>query len=228
MVRQQVRQPPTDSVPQRVPEGFLLSVEMSDRKKGIAMSIFGLVWLVFSSFMLALVIRDSDYVGILFLSLFVLIGLALTSMGLLSLWTSLKLHPAELILPRYPLRLGETCSVRYRRRLRNGTFNKPGKIEAQLICDEWIQYRQGTDTKTRTHSLYELELLERTVVTGEQQADYEDKIVIPAEAPPAFSADHNKVRWRLLFKLKVPGVPQICRSEFLLKVVPEVVARSVA
>ena len=215
------RQQPANSTPQRVPEGFLLSVGMSDRKKGIALSIFGLIWTVVSISILSVATQEADYVAMFMLSLFVVVGLLLTGAGLLDIWTSLKLYPAELILPKYPLRLGEICPIHYRRRLRNGTFTKPGEIEAALICDEWVQYTQGTDTKTKTHCLYELKLPARSVVTGEHQADYESKIQISAEAPPAFSAEHNKVRWRLVIKLKVPGLPRVCQSEFFLNVVPE-------
>ena len=215
------RQPLTLSTPQRIPEGFLLSVGMSDRKKGIALSIFGLVWTAVVSFVLFLVARDSDYVGVIFLGLFLVAGFFCIGIGLLDIWMSLKLYPADLILPRYPLRLGETCPIHYRRRLRRGTFHQPGEIAAKLVCDEWVKYTQGTDTKTKTHVLCELQLPTRSVVTGEQQADYESEIAISADAPPAFSAEHNQIRWRLVIKLKVPGIPQVCRSEFSLNVVPE-------
>ena len=212
----------TIPAPQRVPEGFLLSVEMSDRKRGLAFSIFGFIWTAFIVLMMVLVVRDSAYIGVFFLSLFLAIGLCLLGVGLWYMLISIRLYPAELILPKYPLRLGETCPIHYRRRLRGGTFTKPGNIEVQLVCDEWVQYKQGTDTKTKTHSLYEVQLPECSIVTGERQADYESQVEISAEAPPSFSAEHNRVRWRVIVKLKVPGIPRTCESEFLLKVVPEV------
>lgn len=215
------QQPKTIPVPERVPEGFLLSVDISDRQKGIGLAIFGLLWTAFVGVMFVFLLREADYVGVAFLSLFLVIGVCLLGIGLLHLWRSLKLHPAELILPKYPLRLGETCPIYYRRRLRNGTFTQSGYVEARLICDEWVQYKQGTDTRTRTHSLYEVQLPRHTVVTGESQADYESKIEVAAEAPPTFLAKHNRVRWRLIVQLKVPGIPRTCESEFHLNVVPE-------
>ena len=219
-------QPPAASTPQRIPEGFLLSVSTSDRKKGIAMLIFGLVWTAFSAFILFLVARDSDYVGVFFLGLFLVAGCFCMGIGLLDLWISLKLYPAELVFSKYPLRLGETCLIHYRRRLRHGMFNQPGEMAAELVCDEWVQYRQGTDTKTKTHVLYELQLPTRSIVTGEHQADYESEIAISADAPPAFSAEHNQIRWRFIVKLKVPGIPKRCHSEFYLQVAPEMLARA--
>ena len=225
-----VRQPSNDPIPpQRTPEGFLLSVSPHDRRSGLYFLIFGIVWVAFTSVALVLVFQDvRGAIAIfpaVFLGIFELVGFLMVGAGLLELWTNLKLHPAELILPRYPLRLGEICPIHYRRRLRKGTFVKSGEIEARLICDEWIQYTQGTDTVTKVHDLHESQLPPCTVVTGERQADYEDKIAIPLKETPSFSAQHNKVRWRLIVTLKVPGIPHKCKSEFSLQVLPEVLAQ---
>lgn len=213
--------------PQRTPEGFLLSVSKMDRNIWIFLLIFGFIWTGISGFILFNVWQEpANFLKpflLVFVSVFVLVGLFFCALGLSDLWVKSKLHPAELILPQYPLRLGESCSMHYRRRLRNGTFAKPAEIKARLICDEWVEYRQGTDTVSKTHDLWEMKLPTRTVVTGERQADYENEIAIPLEAFPSFYARHNKVRWRIIVNLTVPGIPQVCRSEFSLNVVPEMV-----
>ena len=99
------------------------------------------------------------------------------------------------------------------------------EIAVELTCDEWVQYRQGTDTRIKTHSLHEAQLPTHTVITGEHQADYEHKISISAEETPSFLAEHNQVRWRLVVNLKVPGIPAKCQSEFLLQVLPEMLTQ---
>ena len=217
--------PPDKEVPQRTPEGFLLMESKLDRRVGSFLSIFGLCWAGVSGVMFAIVLQQSANpmkpFSLLFISLFVLIGLFLLGLGLMQIWIDSKLHPAELVLSKYPLRLGETCAIQYRRRLRKGRFAKASKVEVQLLCDEWVQYTQGTDTVMKTHVLLELQLPARTVVTGECQADYDGEIAIASEAPPSFSAKHNQVRWRLIVKLKVPGIPLKRQSEFLLQVAPE-------
>ncbi len=223
-------QSPTESpIPQRGPEGFVLTVSHAQRWAGLHACIFGLIWTAVSIFVLTTVSQKPfDLLGLfpaVFISLFVLIGIFVLGTGLLEIWTNTRLHPAELILPTYPLRLGEICSIHYRRRLRKGTFRKSGEIEAQLVCDEWVQYTQGTDTITKTHELYESTLPTRTVVTGERQADYESKIVISNQEFPSFSASHNQIRWRIIVKLKVPGIPQKCQSEFFFQVLPEVLTQ---
>lgn len=216
------------SLPQRGPEGFVLTVSQTQRYAGLLIFVIGLIWTAFSAVMLIVFIGEPfgffSLFPAVFISLFVLVGVLMAGAGLLELWSNLKLHPAELILPKYPLRLGETCSIHYRRRLRRGTFSKPGRVEAQLVCDEWVEYTQGTDKVTKIHSLHEAELPTRTVVTGEQQADYESRIAISSKELPSFSAKHNQIRWRVIVKLTVPGIPQKCQSEFSLQVLPEVLA----
>jgi len=219
---------PNSSLPQRGPEGFVLTVSQTQRYAGLLIFVIGLIWTAFSAVMLIVFIGEPfgffSLFPAVFISLFVLVGVLMAGAGLLELWSNLKLHPAELILPKYPLRLGETCSIHYRRRLRRGTFSKPGRVEAQLVCDEWVEYTQGTDKVTKTHSLHEAELPTRTVVTGEQQADYESRIAISSKELPSFLAKHNQIRWRVIVKLTVPGIPQKCQSEFSLQVLPEVLA----
>ena len=223
------QQPAHSLTPQRGPEGFVLTVSQSQRQAGIYAVLFGLVWTAFSIVAMVVLFQDTHILFAIFpavfIGLFVVIGILILGCGLLEMWTNTKLYPAELILPKYPLRLGETCSIHYRRRLRNGTFSKPGEIEAQLICDEWVEYTQGTDTVRKTHDLHKSELPTRTIVTGERQADYESKIAISSKELPSFSAKHNQIRWRVIVKLKVPGIPQKCQSEFSLQVLPEVLAQ---
>ncbi len=128
-------------------------------------------------------------------------------------------------MPKYPLRLGETCPIYYRRRLRNGTLSKSAHIEAQLTCDEWVQYSQDTDTITKTHDLWKQPLPESSIVSGERQADYSEKIEMLPQHLPSFYAKHNQIRWMLTIKLKVPSIPQVCESNFYLKVLPEVLTQ---
>jgi hypothetical protein len=216
---------PSEPSAQASPEGFLLSDAESDKNQMVFMWLFSLVWTVVTATLLFNVLHDSlNLVSILiglFIGGFLLLGLLMLVGSVLETWKNIKLHPAELILPSYPLRLGESCTIRYRRRLRNGSFMRSAAIEAKLVCDEWVQYTQGTDTVTKTHLLWEQSLPPKTVVSGEQQADYASQINIRSEGPPSFSAEHNKIRWQLVVKLKAPGIPTACISTFSLKVMPE-------
>lgn len=226
--RQAKKQPAQPHVPQRTAEGFVFTPIAQEKYVGIFLVISGLCWTMLTAISLFDLLRSINLFSIFFIafiSLFMVAGLFILGFGLLQIWTDLKLYPAELILPKYPLRLGETCPIYYRRRPRNGTLNKSARIEAQLTCDEWVQYSQGTDTVTKTHELWKQPLPESSIVSGETQADYSEEIKILPQYPPSFYAKHSQIRWLLTIKLRVPGIPQVCESIFYLQVLPEVLAR---
>ena len=226
--RQAQKQAAEPHIPQRTVEGFVFTAGAQEKYAGILLAVFGLGWTMLAAIPLWDLLRSINVFSIFliaFISLFVAAGLFLLGLGLLQIWTDLKLHPAELILPKYPLCLGETCPIYYRRRLRNGTLNKSARIEAQLTCDEWVQYSQGTDTVTKTHELWKQPLPESSIVSGERQADYSEKIEIRSQCPPSFYAKYSQIRWLLTIKLRVPGIPQVCESTFHLQVLPEVLAQ---
>lgn len=206
----------------------MLTAGAQEKYVGISLVAVGLFWTILTAIALFDFLQSISLFSIFFIAfigLFVVAGLFLLGFGLLLTWTDLKLHPAELILPKYPLRLGETCPIYYRRRLRNGTLNRSARIEAQLTCDEWVQYSQGTDTVTKTHELWKQPLPESSIVSGETQADYSEEIKILPQYPPSFYAKYSQIRWLLTIKLRVPGIPQVCESTFHLQVLPEVLAQ---
>jgi hypothetical protein len=216
---------------QRIPEGYCLSDRAYQYKESLWLGVIGIFWT--GSSLLALAGFCADFCRSLnvvslgfglfvipFLSIFVLIGLAILATSGLSFWVAYRLHPAELILPAYPLKLGQRYEIHYRRRLRNGTLRKSAPLQAKFICDEWVQYSQGTDTMTKTHVLLEQPLPEHNWVCGESQTDYRASIEIPAQGPPSFKANHNQIRWQLEVKLKIPGIPTVCASTFDLLVLP--------
>ncbi|MGB3301036.1 MAG: hypothetical protein WBA76_22430, partial [Phormidesmis sp.] len=197
------------SIPQRTSEGFVFTASVYERYTGIVMAIFGLSWSAIALIPLLALLQLINVFSIFliaFVGLFEVLGLLFFGSGLLQMWTNLKLHPAELVLPKYPLRLGETCPLYYRRRLRKGTLSASAHIKAQLVCDEWVQYSEGTDTISKTHELWKKLLPERSIVSGERQADYSEKIEIPSQYPPSFYAKCNQVRWLLTITLKIPGI----------------------
>ncbi|MEO1352646.1 MAG: hypothetical protein AAFW84_28260 [Cyanobacteria bacterium J06635_15] len=164
-----------------------------------------------------------QWVPLLVTTIFAVVGIAGLVWGIRWLLLIARLKPGELILPQYPLRLGESCRIRYRRQLRSGSTRRRGKVTAQLICYEWVQYRQGTDTKTATHTLWEETFSTWEVDTGIRQVDYETQIQVAAEMPPSFEARSNQIRWEVRVKLDLPGIAKDA-SHFRFKVIPEEVA----
>jgi hypothetical protein len=218
------KQPRDPAVPQRIPEGFLFSDVESAQSRPFFFLIFGIFWNTVSVIILVASLHEAEYQASLMMLFFLAFGLPILGLGLLEVWKNYRLHPAELILPNYPLRLGETFTIRYRRRLRKGTFARSAQLEAQLLCDEWVQYKQGTDTVTKTHPIWEKAFPPQTVVSGERQADYLGKISIRPQGPPSIFAEHNKIRWQLVIKLRASGIPSDCISTFVFNVLPESIA----
>ncbi len=155
---------------------------------------------------------------------FVLLTLIFRRIELLHMWRDFKLFPAELILPAYPLHLGETMPIYYRRRLRRGRLSQSIQIEAALVCDEWVQYSEGTDTITKTHPLSQTELPSASIDSGENQIEYQSNIYIDPQQPPSFFGKHNQIRWSLNLKFKMPGILGVCQSNFSLQILPETVS----
>lgn len=152
-----------------------------------------------------------------------LVGLGcLGSLG----WTLFRratLGEAELLFPRMPLRLGEPMTVRFSQRRLRGRAPVQG-ITASIKCREWVRYRQGTDTRTATHDLWEAELPQQVSdpLGAAEVLRASWQLRLPPELPPSFSASDNAIRWTLTIRVDVAGRPDI-RNEFVLPVVPEVV-----
>ena len=108
-----------------------------------------------------------------------------------------QLKPGQIVLSTYPLRLGESQKIRYRRELRSGSIAQPGKITAKWYCYEWVQSGQGSDRTITTHLLRETTLPSCSISPGTPWIRYEAQIEIPVDGPSSFDAGDNQVRWKL-------------------------------
>lgn len=218
--------------PKRIPEGFLLTDP--DDAWSWGKFAFGFLFLsfwcgvsfpMFAGTLFLFITAPSFSFGalfhLLFISIFAAIGVIGIVWGIRELIVIAKLKPGEVILRTYPLRMGESCRLRYRRQLRNGSTRKPGKITAKWLCYEWVQYRQGKNTKTVTHTLWETDLPEKTVSSWTKQLEYYGQVQVLTDGPPSFDAANNQVRWELQVTVNLPGVPKDT-SYFRFKILPEV------
>lgn len=214
--------------PEKIPEGYLLK----DPNDGLnwPITIFMVLWLgiwcgasfpIFLTLVGTFILSPSmeALIPILFLSLFVAIGVIGLVWGGRSLYRISRIKVGEIILPTYPLRQGETYRIRYRRALRKGRTQEPTEISASWINYEWVEYRRGTDTVTATHELDKVELLNKTVMAGVQQIEYDTQVTVPENAPVSIHAPHNQVRWELQVKIHIPRVAKDT-SHFVVKVLP--------
>ncbi len=109
----------------------------------------------------------------------------------------------------WPPRLGRTMTAVYRRRAispraRRRLQTSVG-VEAELVCEEWVQYTVGTDTRTETHDVVK----RRSAVAATPVSDGLHAVLdvtIPSDAGgPTLELDHNRIRWRLDTRLSHPS-----------------------
>jgi len=151
-----------------------------------------------------------------------LIGLLDVAWGVRRLMVIWWLRPGELTLPQYPLRLGESCRFGYRRALRRGRTQRPGKVSGHLHCYEWGKYKRESAYKTYTHTLWKVEFPSCEVPVGTRRVEWTNHLNIPADGPPSFEAEHSGLRWELYVQLELPGIATN-KSKFRLWIEPEVV-----
>lgn len=133
-----------------------------------------------------------------------------------------RILPGQILLPRYPLKMGEEIPVTFRRQLRrNLRVQRSGSLHASLVCVERVRYRVGTDTRTETHTVWEQALPQSTVEAGSHQVEVHWQVKIPRQGPPSFEAPDNQIRWGLGVWLELPGLVKD-DSNFALLVEPEV------
>lgn len=131
------------------------------------------------------------------------------------------LGDARLELPAMPLRLGEPMPVRFTQQRSGAT--EITDVDATLTCQEWVRYRQGTDTVTRTHELLSRRLPPQPndpVGTGGLIRGAWT-LTIPPELPPSFVAADNAIQWHLTIRAHLVNRPDAV-ARYLLAVAPEV------
>ena len=108
----------------------------------------------------------------------------------------------------WPPQLGRTMTAVYRRQpisaRARGRLRAQLQVETELVCEEWVEYTVGTDTRTDTHDAVRV----RSSTSINPMADRVEAVLvvaIPFDAgAPTIDLDHNKVRWRLDTRLGQP------------------------
>jgi len=89
-----------------------------------------------------------------------------------------------------------------------------GWLEALLVCDEQVVYRQGTDTRIAQQSVFRSCLYRREAFEIGPRTPFEATfpLAIPADAMHSFTSDHNEVKWKIIVRASFPGWPDYQRS----------------
>lgn len=134
-----------------------------------------------------------------FMGIFVLIGLLMllggVSLVIKAVLVGRQIAAPTLTLDRLPLRLGERFDVLYEQPVRRAC--RIASVKLTLVCQEWVRYRVGTDTRTATHealSVEQVALRDTHVHPGETitaRAAFE----IPRAGMHSFEGHNNRIKW---------------------------------
>ncbi|MDH3300495.1 MAG: hypothetical protein OES24_08305 [Acidimicrobiia bacterium] len=110
----------------------------------------------------------------------------------------------------WPPRLGRTMTALYRRQAISPRTRRrlqtPLRVETALICEEWVEYTVGTDTRTETHDVVKRHAAAVAVPSVDGTGlEAVLTLTIPSDAGgPTIELDHNRIRWRLDTRLGHP------------------------
>lgn len=117
----------------------------------------------------------------------------------------------------HPLRPGMRTQVY----LSQSGHRRLKRFEVDLVCEEETHYHQGTDIRTEICLVYRREVWREKSPSGEVGESLERvaEIQVPAEAMHSFQWSYNRVRWRLVARIEVEGLP-LCERSFPVLVYP--------
>ncbi len=153
----------------------------------------------------------------LFMSIFVLAGLALAAAAFYQLLALFNPRPVVTV-SSATVPLGGSLDVRW---TFTGNVRRLTKLTIVLLAREEATYRRGTTTTTDKHVFLNTVLLDLT--DRAQMASGNMKVNIPRQLIHTFTATNNKVVWLLQVKGDIPKWPNV-DAEFAITVTPRDVA----
>jgi hypothetical protein len=174
----------------------------------IGLLIFALIWNgVAWPIAIVIITQDAGVCPILFISVFLLAGLALAAGAVAKILAMSRFHPPVVTVSVQPLFLGEpfVCQVVQRAK-------KPvqiNRINLKLICRESATYRSGTNTVTVNHDAWTAEAVVAEGATADSLRPIEalHQWQIPPDGMHTFHAAKNKIEWILRIHTDVPRWP---------------------
>ena len=157
--------------------------------------------------------------AMIFGGVFALFGVAALIAGIVQMMAASRLAPPTVTISVQPLYLGESFHGELVQQVKkHANINA---VTVKLICREWVQYRQGTDTHTDTLDVISEEFT--LDVSGELHppdsiaGDFE--FMVPDNAMHSFRAADNRINWLLEIHTDVAGWPDY-KSQVELDVAP--------
>lgn len=180
-------------------------------------ALFTLFWNGIVSIFVYGIIKDGlnggfDFLGVLFMIPFVLVGLGLIGGAVYTL-AAIFNPKVELALSTGAVERGGSFDVAWQLSGRTSIVNS---VKVTIEGEESATYRRGTDTITATNVFCSMPIAE---VTESQDIEFGSvSATIPADTMHTFSADRNKILWRITVVGDIPYWPDIKETyEFRVK-----------
>jgi len=140
-----------------------------------------------------------------------------------NIFAEFRLFPGEVFLSIYPLSLGETCLLTFRRRLkRNKKTKESGQLTLKITCLERVEYQKGSDTEVEINILWESQPEVYSVPTNTEVFSLQTNLNIPKYLPPSFEGKNNQIRWIISIEQDIPNIAEQIHSNFVFTVAPVV------
>ena len=175
-------------------------------------TVFALIWNGFVWFMV-LGMKDAGWGPRLFISIFVLVGIAMAAVALCLLLALFNPRPV-LTVSASAVPLGGSLDVRWRF---TGNVSRLVKFTISLVAREEATHRRGTTTTTDKSVFVNTVLLD--TADRAQMAGGSVKAGIPRDLIHTFTATNNKVVWLLRVHGDIPKWPDV-NAEFPIAVLP--------
>lgn len=189
----------------------------SRRSKFIILVIFSLFWNAIvwgiSYSILSEGSIKSNICPMIFMSIFVLIGLGVIGAAIHSL-LALFNPTVQIEFSKSPLHLDDSLVLKWNV---NGRFDRISQFTITLEGHEIARYRRGTDTHTDKH----LFLKQPIVETAKQIeiAKGQKPLNIPADTMHSFKSSDNEIKWTLVIHGEISGWPDV-KDELDLEIFP--------
>lgn len=135
---------------------------------------------------------------------------------LLQLREAIRMGPSYLEISRLPLYPGQRCKLSYSQYGR-----MPVPAELALVCDEYVEYREGTNQRSETRRVHALPLYqwESTTAESRQPLQTEVDFQVPLGVMHSFRSNSNAIKWS--FELKaLDGSGSKFQRSFPVVIVP--------
>lgn len=177
--------------------------------------------IIFSLFLLAFVLQSVSMLIRQMIATHNSIGIAvlggiITLIGVLVVGNMLRLGPARLTVPGWPISLDQPTRLRFHRR---AFFGSVGPVRATLYCTEKTIYHNTKHGKMRQIPIWKSQFPIIEMPEDASSASAEWQICIPPDLPPSFETKANAIEW--FFQVEVGDGPfGGAESTFLLHVQP--------